>query len=548
MYRPAAEHGGRAAADLLAAGDEARPDGLRAQLGLDGRLPRASRSSRAGPGRPARRLDQLDEDAVARARVDERDRPLGALARATCRSARRRRSRAGAASRPGSRPRSRRGGSPRPSLARKRATPVVSSVGSTSSTFDSPTARNAIRTWSTGMSIDDSSSRPSVSRQNPSAASIERRSARRDGPCRGGGSARGRGRRRIVRASRGAYPVATSHDRAESARSSSESALPAATRATAPGARSGRPLGVPAHVTILYPFLAASRARRRPSAASWPRSPREIRAVRGHASRGRPLARRRLPRARTRRAVHRPDRPRRRPLPRAPAVRRRDRRGDPPPHASPRARRAPLDEIRGCRRRRSCRSRPTVDGPRGPGRGPRRPLAAALADPPASDRDQLAVLAPGDPQPVADLADRGVGPDRLDDRRASGCPSPRATVLERVHRRRPRRRRRARPGPAGPARPGAARPSGSIRWSGGVATVVVAEAVDPDDDLVAATRSPAGRGRPPPGSGAAGSRPRSRRASRPSPRSRRGRPRRPPRARWSGSRRSTSRRADRASR
>ena len=48
-----------------------------------------------GPGGTARRLDQLDEDAVARSRMEERHRPLGAAPRGACRSARPRRSRAG---------------------------------------------------------------------------------------------------------------------------------------------------------------------------------------------------------------------------------------------------------------------------------------------------------------------------------------------------------------------------------------------------------------------------------------------------------------------
>ena len=62
---------------------------------------------------------------------------------------------------------------PSPLLARKRATPVVSSVGSTSSILDSPTPRKAIRTRSYGMSMTVSSSSPSASRQSPSEASIE---------------------------------------------------------------------------------------------------------------------------------------------------------------------------------------------------------------------------------------------------------------------------------------------------------------------------------------------------------------------------------------
>ena len=53
-----------------------------------------------------------------------------------------------------------------------------------------------------------------------------------------------------------------------------------------------------------------------------------------------------------------------------------------------------------------------------------------------SDGDELAVLAPGHPQPVADLPDRRVGADRLDDR---GHQVALATGdrLESVHRARP---------------------------------------------------------------------------------------------------------------
>jgi SAM-dependent methyltransferase len=63
---------------------------------------------------------------------------------------------------------------PSPCFARKRATPVVSSVGSTSSIFDSPIPRNAIRTRSDGISMTCSSGRPRRSRYSPSDASIER--------------------------------------------------------------------------------------------------------------------------------------------------------------------------------------------------------------------------------------------------------------------------------------------------------------------------------------------------------------------------------------
>jgi hypothetical protein len=106
-------------------------------------------------------FDELDEDAVAASRVEEGDRAFGALA----------------------------GGRidelhsvdlqaqkglgevvdleahvVEPLESRKRATPVVESVGSTSSTFDSPTGRKAILTPSEGMGMTLSSSRPRMSR------------------------------------------------------------------------------------------------------------------------------------------------------------------------------------------------------------------------------------------------------------------------------------------------------------------------------------------------------------------------------------------------
>src|SRR5688572_6779984 len=64
----AAEDPGRAAADVLAAGDEAR-------------LTAGSDEPERAPGRAARGLDELDEHPVARARVDERDRTLRPAAR-----------------------------------------------------------------------------------------------------------------------------------------------------------------------------------------------------------------------------------------------------------------------------------------------------------------------------------------------------------------------------------------------------------------------------------------------------------------------------------
>ena len=67
-------HDGRAAADVLAAG--ARRPRLSREPGLE---------AERRPGRTARRLDELDEDAVARPRVDERDRALRPRDAAPCR-------------------------------------------------------------------------------------------------------------------------------------------------------------------------------------------------------------------------------------------------------------------------------------------------------------------------------------------------------------------------------------------------------------------------------------------------------------------------------
>ena len=63
---------------------------------------------------------------------------------------------------------------PSPFDARNLATPVVSSVGTTSSTLDSPTGRNAIVTPSASIGRTSSTGSPSVSRQNPSASSRSR--------------------------------------------------------------------------------------------------------------------------------------------------------------------------------------------------------------------------------------------------------------------------------------------------------------------------------------------------------------------------------------
>ena len=82
---------------------------------------------------------------------------------------------------------------PSPLLARKRATPVVSSVGWTSSTLDSPTGRNAIVT-PVGLDVaaTRSTGRPRMSRQNPSdCVDVGDDRARRGGPGRAAGCAPG---------------------------------------------------------------------------------------------------------------------------------------------------------------------------------------------------------------------------------------------------------------------------------------------------------------------------------------------------------------------
>ena len=99
------------------------------------------------PSRPAGRLDQLDEHAVAAADGGTRPGPrrpcAGAVSISSMPSISRRSSVSArfATSK-------QTWWKPSPFFARKRATPVVSSVGSTSLIFDSPTARNAIRTRS----------------------------------------------------------------------------------------------------------------------------------------------------------------------------------------------------------------------------------------------------------------------------------------------------------------------------------------------------------------------------------------------------------------
>src|SRR5204862_3738294 len=100
-----------------------------------------------------------------------------------------------------------------------------------------------------------------------------------------------------------------------------------------------------------------------------------------------------------------------------------------------------------------------------------------------SDRDQLAVDAPRGAEPVRDLADRRVGLDRLDERRQQVVRAPRG-VLEPSNGGLPRRGIALRPDPPD---------TGDLAALGlGVDALdrrgrdlLVAEPVDPDDDLLA---------------------------------------------------------------
>src|SRR5258705_12398472 len=93
------------------------------------------------------------------------------------------------------------------------------------------------------------------------------------------------------------------------------------------------------------------------------------------------------------------------------------------------------------------------------------------------------MLAPRDPQPVADLPDRGVGSHRGQDRGHQVALSPRGR-LEAVHRAGPGLGRAFGTDPAD-ALDLAALPVRVDPMKGRRRDLVVAEAVDPDDDLVA---------------------------------------------------------------
>ena len=176
-----------------------------------------------------------------------------------------------------------------------------------------------------------------------------------------------------------------------------------------------------------------------------------------------------LPRARAGRAVRAADGRDRGALPGLPAVRRRVRGGHP---ASDRGRVGdrPARRDRAGGRRRTSRSATGSRRSRCWSRASRAAGTAAGACPSGrSDRDELAVLAPGDPQPVADLADRRVGADRRRGSTGIRLPSPRATASSpsiaavQASAERSARTRRTRS-------IWRRSPSGSIRWSGGVVT------------------------------------------------------------------------------
>ena len=225
-----------------------------AKSSVIGRLPG---EPKAGPRRAARRLDQLDEDAVARARVEERDRALGARAAARCRSAPGRRSRGGAASRRGSGPRSRRGGSPRPSMpgsARPRSCRRWARRARPS------TRRRRGRRCARGRTGCPSPSRArgracrATGRANPRSSG---RSARRDGPSRARpAAAGGRLARRCWRVT---GRRCTLRDGPRSPAWPSRSASPPAARPPARGAGTWRHRWrARSHVTVAVPVPAGA--------------------------------------------------------------------------------------------------------------------------------------------------------------------------------------------------------------------------------------------------------------------------------------------------
>ena len=139
---------------------------------------------------------------------------------------------------------------PSPLFARKRATPVVSSVGSTSSIFDSPTRQNAIRPILAAMSSDDVGSQAERVAPEGKRRVEGQTTTATWWTARAGGRARALGSRKGGRASR--QSVQCRAGMSESATVNRGSASrPRSTDLRRAHDRSAR-LGVPAHVTILY--------------------------------------------------------------------------------------------------------------------------------------------------------------------------------------------------------------------------------------------------------------------------------------------------------
>src|SRR4051812_42541991 len=146
------------------------------------------------------------------------------------------------------------------------------------------------------------------------------------------------------------------------------------------------------------------------------------------------------------------------------------------------------------RAHRSARVRGTWPGPRAntppadrgrQGRGPSGGGLAPGSRAPtlASDGDQFAMLAPREAKPVADLADRRVRADRVEDR-GHQVPVAAGGRLEAVHRSFPGRCRTLRADPPDPLDLAAFALRVDPLERRGV-DLVVQEAVDADDDLVA---------------------------------------------------------------
>ena len=285
---PAARRRRRAAADVLAAGDEA---------GLSGASDPSSRAT-PRPARPAPRSarpGRRGTTAGGGRRPVPRPRGAAPMSMSSSPSISRRRSVSArfATSK-------QTWWKPSPLFARKRATPVVSSVGSTSSIFDSPTPRKAIRTRSSGMSMTVSSSRPSASRHRPSASSIERTISATWWTCRAAGSASGRSRRRGHRAASAQRTLSamTSTERRPArvvVRVPLPPALARIRRATGPGGGRRRPAARDDPLSRSCPLPSLER---RTSGATLAAIAAPARAVRRAVRAGRPVPGRRLPRPR----------------------------------------------------------------------------------------------------------------------------------------------------------------------------------------------------------------------------------------------------------